>query len=63
MMDTTQVMALKKGLIEAMKVSTDTADVALRFGDAQASAQLREHADRLYIAAKTLETLEKIGVL
>lgn len=58
MMKTEDIAALKKGLIELMRVATAHADCAEEFDDQKSAKVMRDEANKLYIAAKAIEKLE-----
>lgn len=57
-MKTEDIVALKKGLIELMRVATTNAECAEEFDDHASAKAMREEANKLYIAAKAIEKLE-----
>lgn len=58
-MKTEDIQALKKGLIELMKVATTNAECAEEFDDHASAEAMRAEANKLYIAAKALDKLEE----
>lgn len=53
------IQAIKKGLIQLMKIATTNAECAEEFDDHISAALMRKEADNLYKAAKALDILEK----